>query len=98
MDIENVLKPFDDERRYLRKYRRAKDVPRLTQFYISLEKLCKSAVIEPILLHLFDLLKPEDYRLLFSSLNRHKLDYKWLEIFSKLCMKRYLEVDDTFFF
>jgi hypothetical protein len=65
--------------------------------FLPLEKLRKSSVIEPILLHLFDLLKPEDYRLLFSSLNRQKLDYKWLEIFSKFCMKRYLELDDIFF-
>jgi len=62
-----------------------------------LEKLRKSSIAEPILLHLFDLLKPEDYRLLFSTINRQKLDSKWLEIFSKLCMKRYLEIDDIFF-
>ncbi len=67
------------------------------KIFLSLEKLRKSSIIEPILLHLFDLLKPEDYRLLFSTINRQKLDYKWLEIFSKLCMKRYLEIDDIFF-
>ncbi|CAF0924710.1 unnamed protein product [Rotaria sordida] len=78
MDIESVLKPFDDERQYLKKLR-------------------KSSAIEPILFRLFDLLNAEDYRLLFSSINRQKLDYKCLEIFSKLCMKRYLELDDIFF-
>ncbi|UJR36635.1 hypothetical protein I4U23_029354 [Adineta vaga] len=78
MDIENVLRPFDDERLYLRKLR-------------------QSSTVEPILLRLFDLLKPDDYRLLFSTINRQKLDYKWLETFSKLCMQRYLEMDDVFF-
>ena len=63
----------------------------------SLEKLRQSSTVEPILLRLLDLLKPEDYRLLFSSLNRQKLNSKWLEIFSKLCMQRYLDVDDIFF-
>ncbi|CAF1319673.1 unnamed protein product [Rotaria magnacalcarata] len=78
MDIESVLKPFDDEQQYLRKLR-------------------NSSAIEPILRRLLDLLNDGDYRLLFSSINRQKLDYKWLETFSKLCMKRYLEVDDIFF-
>lgn len=64
----------------------------------SLEILRKSSNIEPILLHLFDLLKAEDYRLLFASLNREKLDYKWLEMFSRLCMKRYLENDEIVFY
>ncbi|CAF4784122.1 unnamed protein product, partial [Rotaria sp. Silwood1] len=60
-------------------------------------KLRKSSTIEPILLRLFDLLNVDDYRLLFSLINRQKLDYKCLETFSKLCMKRYLEIDDIFF-
>ncbi|CAF0733514.1 unnamed protein product [Adineta steineri] len=62
-----------------------------------LQKLRQSSTIEPILLRLFDLLKPEDYRLLFSTINRQKLDSKWLETFSKLCMQRYLDIDDIFF-
>ncbi|CAF1242081.1 unnamed protein product [Adineta ricciae] len=78
MDIESVLRPFDEEREYLRKLR-------------------QSSTVEPILLRLFDLLKPDDYRLLFSTINRQKLDYKWLETFSKLCMQRYLDLDDIFF-
>lgn len=49
------------------------------------------------MLHLFDLLKPDDYSRLFSSLNRDRIDRKWLEIFSKFCMQRYLEFDECFF-
>ena len=66
--------------------------------FYALEILRKSSNIEPILLHLFDLLKAEDYRVLFASLNRQKLDSKWLELFSKLCMKRYLETDGIIFY
>ena len=60
------------------------------------EQLRRSADIEPILLALFDLLTPEDYRLLFASVSRQNFTYKWLEIFSKLCMQRYLELDEIF--
>jgi len=65
--------------------------------FFSLEKLRQSTTVEPILLRLFDLLQIEDYRLLFSSINLETVDFKWLESFSKLCMKRYLEFDDIFF-
>jgi hypothetical protein len=65
--------------------------------FFFLEKLRQSTTVEPILLRLFDLLQIEDYRLLFSSINLETVDFKWLESFSKLCMKRYLEFDDIFF-
>jgi len=66
-------------------------------FVFPLEKLRQSTTVEPILLRLFDLLETEDYRLLFSSINFQTIDFKWLENFSKLCMKRYLETDEIFF-
>ncbi len=69
----------------------------MTVLFFSLEKLRQSTTVEPILLRLFDLLQIEDYRLLFSSINLETVDFKWLESFSKLCMKRYLEFDDIFF-
>ncbi|CAF0932717.1 unnamed protein product [Adineta steineri] len=78
MDVDSVLKPFNDEQKYLQKLRR-------------------STTIEPILLHLFNLLEIEDYRLLFSSINLQTVDLKWLQNFSKLCLKRYFELDDIFF-
>ena len=53
--------------------------------------------MKSILLRLFDLLEIEDYHLLFSSINIQTVDFKWLETFSKLCMQRYLELDDIFF-
>jgi hypothetical protein len=64
---------------------------------LRLEKLRQSTTIEPILLRLFDLLEIEDYRSLFSSVNVQTVDLNWLKTFSKLCMKRYLELDDIFF-
>ena len=39
----------------------------------------------------------EDYHLLFASIDLQTVDLKWLECFSRLCMKRYLEFDDIFF-
>lgn len=63
----------------------------------SLEKLRQSTTIEPILLRLFDLLEIEDYQQLFSSLNFQTIDSKWLESFSSLCLRRYIEFDDIFF-
>ena len=60
----------------------------------SSEKLCQSTTVEPILLRLFDLLEIEDYRLLFSSINLQTVDFKWLGTFSKLCMQRYLDLDE----
>ena len=38
-------------------------------------------------------MKTEDYRQLFSTLNRKHLTSKSLEIFSRICFQRYLEVD-----
>jgi hypothetical protein len=67
-----------------------------TIHFFILEKLHQSPTIEPILLHLFNLLEIEDYRSLFSSTNLQTIDFKWLETFSKLCMKRYVESDDIF--
>ncbi|CAF3349777.1 unnamed protein product [Rotaria socialis] len=79
LDVDNTLKPFDDERKYL-------------------QKLRQSTTVESILVHLFDLLQIEDYRVLFSSINFQTIDLAWLETFSKLCMKRYLEFDDICFY
>ncbi|CAF1094602.1 unnamed protein product [Rotaria sordida] len=78
MDVDNLLKPFDDERKYL-------------------EQLRQSTTVESILLHLFDLLQIEDYHLLFSTINFQTIDLQWLESFSRICMKRYLEFDDICF-
>lgn len=66
--------------------------------FICSEKLRESTTPESILVHLFDLLQIEDYRLLFSTLDFQTIDLEWLESFSKLCMKRYLEFDDICFY
>lgn len=78
LDIDSVLKPFDEEREHI-------------------QKLRQSTTIEPILLRLFDLLEIEDYHELFSSLNFQTIDSKWLELFGRLCLKRYVEFDDICF-
>ncbi|CAF0955012.1 unnamed protein product [Adineta ricciae] len=78
MDVDSVLKPLDDEQKYL-------------------QKLRQSSTVEPILLHLFNLLEIEDYRELFYSTNLHTIDCQWLESFSKLCLKRYFELDGVSF-
>jgi len=64
---------------------------------LFLEKLRQSTTIEPILLRLFDLLEIEDYHELFSSLNFQTIDSTWLQLFGRLCLKRYVEFDDICF-
>ncbi|UJR09493.1 hypothetical protein I4U23_013731 [Adineta vaga] len=79
MDVDSVLKPLDDEQKYL-------------------QQLRQSSTVEPILLHLFNLLEIEDYRVLFYSINLRTVDCQWLQTFGKLCLKRYFELDDMSFF